>query len=110
MNTKTKIKNVLKGSPEFSNSEIADATDLKIENVKMSISRMKKTGEIEDTSDGKGTRHLMVTPDPSAEMRDFKEESYLQTVNQLLRANENETNSYELRQNGALIVRILERL
>lgn len=109
MTTAMIVKKLIKDNPELTDKEISDQADLRRATVTTTIGRMVKRGEL-IRNDDDGVRSLQIAENSNEELRDFKRETLLATVNQLVAINENETNSHELRQNGALIVRILEKL
>ncbi|WP_099974959.1 winged helix-turn-helix transcriptional regulator [Lactobacillus terrae] len=109
MSNKQRIKEALTENPFATNKEISERLDINESSVSKTISRLKEKDEaVVENVDGK--RHITIIETADDILKDFKKNSLIELAEQLISANENETNSYELRQNGALLVRILEKI
>lgn len=70
---------------------------------------MNKRDEIE-IERSKKNRTIHVLESLNDETKDFKNETYLELADQLILANKEETSSFEICENGKLLMRVLEKI
>lgn len=109
MRTRRKLRDYLRENPQASNQEISTALEMSDGNVKTTLSRMKRDGEIEIMGNG-SNRQIKVTFVEVNTRGSFKREALQELADQLIEANKTETNAYEIRENGKLLIRVLEKL
>lgn len=70
---------------------------------------MSAKDEIEIERSGKN-RAIHIVESLNNKTKEFKNETYLELAQQLIQLNQSETNSFELRENGKLLIRVLEKI
>lgn len=109
MTVRKEISKLLRVTPTLTNQELSELTGVEEQTIKTTLWRMKNRNEIQINQE-KGLREVQFNEDEKVEIKEFKNDTYLELANQLIEASKTETNSYEIRQNGKLLVRILEKL
>lgn len=109
MRTRRKLRDYLRENSRATNQEISESLGINEGNVKTTLSRMRRDGEIEIMGSG-ANRQIKVTFVEVNTRGSFKREALQELADQLIEANKSETNAYEIRENGKLLIRVLEKL